>query len=121
MKRERITEDEIRTLVLTFYARVRADEALGPVFDAHVGDAWEAHLDKMCDFWSSILLATARFTGDPIRTHAGVPEITPELFDRWLELFAEVAGDVLTEVHATDVVARAHRMRLVLERGIAAG
>jgi len=35
---ELCTEDDVRNLVDTFYARVRNDEALGPVFDAHIAD-----------------------------------------------------------------------------------
>jgi hemoglobin len=115
----RISEAEIHSLVGTFYTRIQSDDLLGPIFDAHVGDGWDAHLDKMCDFWSSILLATGRFRGNPIVAHQGVPEITSEGFDRWLVLFEEVASDVLSPTHTIDVVARAHRMRLVLERRIA--
>jgi hemoglobin len=114
----RISESEIRSLVVTFYTRIQSDDLLGPIFEAHVGDRWDAHLDKMCDFWSSILLASGRFRGNPIVAHQGVPEITSEGFDRWLVLFEEVASDVLTPTHAIDVVARAQRMRLVLERRI---
>jgi hemoglobin len=120
MMSARISEADIRTLVVTFYTEVQGDEELGPIFNAHVGESWDVHLDKMCDFWSSILLATGRFRGDPIRAHRSVPEITPALFDRWLALFEKVATDVLEPLHATDIVARAHRMRLVLERNLPA-
>ena len=37
----------IRSLVDTFYARVRRDPLLGPVFDRAIED-WGAHLDKLC-------------------------------------------------------------------------
>ena len=110
-----VSEEDIRTLVFTFYDRVREDELLGPVFDAHIGDDWEAHLEKMCDFWSSILLATGRFRGNPIQAHAGVPEITGGHFDRWIDLFREVAHEVLDEPQALDVAGRSLRMRAVLE------
>ena len=115
----RISEAEIHSLVGTFYTRIQSDDLSGPIFDAHVGDGWDAHLDKMCDFWSSILLATGRFRGNPIVAHQGVPEITSEGFDRWLVLFEDVASDVLSSTHALDRVARAPRMRFVLEGRIA--
>jgi hemoglobin len=79
-------EDEIVTLVHRFYASVRRDPALGPVFDAHVAD-WDHHLAKMCDFWSSVLLGTARYRGTPMPKHVKLPALTPALFRRWLELF----------------------------------
>lgn len=109
-------EASMRALVFEFYGRVRRDPLLGPVFDARLAGEWDPHLEKMCDFWSSILYATGRFRGDPIRTHAAIPDITSEHFDRWLELFEETARRTLPPVLASDVVARSHRMRVVLER-----
>jgi hypothetical protein len=42
-----ITEEQIAVLVDTFYARVRQDETLGPIFERVVGDGWEPHLAKI--------------------------------------------------------------------------
>lgn len=114
-------EKELRALVFAFYGRVREDALLGPVFEARLEGRWDAHLEKMCDFWSSVLYATGRFRGDPIRSHARISELTPEHFDRWLELFERTALETLPRDRASDVVARSHRMRAVLERATAAG
>jgi len=113
----RITEEEIRAFVEAFYGRVREDPELGPVFDRRVGDAWGAHMDRMVDFWSSVLLASGRFRGDPLGTHRRIEELRSDHFDRWLELFEEVLGQVLSEPKAADVLGRARRMRMVLDRG----
>jgi hemoglobin len=80
------TEDEVRNLVYSFYAKVRCDEVLGPVFNAHISD-WDHHLGKMTDFWSAILRGTARYHGTPMPKHAVLPELSGELFQRWLSLF----------------------------------
>jgi hemoglobin len=80
------TEDEVRQLVHTFYANVRTDETLGPIFDAHITD-WDHHLGKMVDFWSAILRGTARYHGTPMPRHAVLPGLSGELFQRWLKLF----------------------------------
>jgi hemoglobin len=80
------TEDEISHLVHSFYTRVRDDEALGPIFTAHVKD-WDTHLAKMVDFWSSALRGTARFRGTPMPKHIALPGLSAELFGRWLVLF----------------------------------
>lgn len=82
------TEKEIHDLVHGFYASVRQDRVLGPVFDAHVGD-WDRHLGKMVDFWSSVLLGTARYRGTPMPAHCALPDLRPALFERWLALFRE--------------------------------
>ena len=112
----RITEQEIRNLVYAFYGRVRDDASLGPVFEGRLAGRWDPHLEKMCDFWSSVLLATGRFSGNPVEAHLRVPGISPEHFDRWIELFHSTAHDVLQPHHAVDIVGRAERMRVVLER-----
>lgn len=80
------TEDDIRRLVHTFYAKVREDEVLGPIFNARVTD-WDHHLALLCDFWSSLVLGTRRFKGAPIPAHARIPDLSWPLFERWLALF----------------------------------
>jgi hemoglobin len=116
----RITEQEIHDLVHAFYGRVREDASLGPIFERQLAGRWELHLEKMCDFWSGVLLATRRFHGNPVEAHTRVPGISPQHFDRWIELFERTALDVLRPHHATDVASRAARMRVVLERAACA-
>ena len=80
------TEQEIRTLVHDFYADVRQDTVLGPIFESRIHD-WDQHLAKLVDFWSSILLRTGRFTGAPMPLHAAMPGLNADLFQRWLATF----------------------------------
>ena len=112
----RPTEADIRRFVVRFYEVVRADPELGPVLERRIGGAWDAHLDRMVDFWSSILLASGRYAGNPLEKHRAVAEIESRHFDRWLELFESVLLAELDEPLARDVIGRAHRMRLVLDR-----
>jgi len=84
--KELCTEEEVSILVHAFYARVRQDEVLGPIFNTHIVD-WDHHLAKLTDFWSAILRRTARFSGAPMPKHAALPGLSMELFERWLGLF----------------------------------
>ena len=86
MATELCTEQEVIDLVHAFYARVRRDEVLGPIFNTHIDD-WDQHLAKLVDFWSAILRRTARFSGAPMPRHAALPGLNAELFERWLGLF----------------------------------
>lgn len=90
MATELCSEVEVSNLVHAFYARVRQDEVLGPIFDTHVDD-WDHHLVKLVDFWSSILRRTGRFSGAPMPKHAALPGLSADLFQRWLALFRETA------------------------------
>lgn len=85
------TDEEIARLVHAFYAKVRRDETLGPIFNEHVAD-WEHHLEKLVDFWSTVLRGTGRFTGTPMLKHTAIPGLTAELFQRWLALFLETTS-----------------------------
>ena len=60
-----VTEEMIHDLVHAFYAKVRRDPALGPIFNRVIDD-WDHHLAKLCDFWSSVTLMSGRFKGAPM-------------------------------------------------------
>lgn len=102
------SEEEIAELVHRFYARVRRDEQLGPIFNIHVHD-WDAHLVKLTDFWSSALRGTRRFRGTPMPVHTALPGLTAGLFRHWLQLFeataAELSNQALRE-RATELADR---------------
>ncbi|MFT5369463.1 MAG: hemoglobin [Candidatus Latescibacterota bacterium] len=113
---EAITEEKIRQMVTQFYHKIRTDDLLGPVFNTQIADTdWPHHLDRMCDFWSSILLTTGRFHGNPRLKHAALPDIEPEYFDRWLALFEPTLHEIYDETTAAHIFARALRMREVLQ------
>ena len=114
---DKITEPEISTLVDAFYAKVRRDPDIGPIFNAIVGD-WPHHLSTLKDFWSTVLLTTGRYKGDPMMTHLQLP-LDPDHFSRWLALFAETANEVLSPKHAAIVIAKSHRIAQNFKAGIA--
>ena len=112
-----VTEETIRSLVHAFYARIRTDEELGPIFAAAVSD-WPQHLSKMCDFWSSVVLMSGRFKGRPMATHAKLPGLDHAHFARWLLLFRATAAEVCPPTAAELFIDRAERIAQSLEAGI---
>lgn len=112
-----IDEAMIQSLVHTFYARIRDDAVLGPIFASRISD-WGPHLARMCDFWSSVMLMTGRYHGRPMPAHATLP-IEPTHFERWLALFEATAHDVCPPHAAVRFVERAHLIAESLARGIA--
>jgi hemoglobin len=112
-----IDEAMIERLVRGFYARVRTDEMLAPVFDARIKD-WEPHLQQMCAFWSSVALMTGRYHGAPMPKHLPLP-IDAAHFDRWLALFEATANEICPPDAAAHFVERAQRIAASLELGVA--
>jgi hemoglobin len=112
-----VTEEMIHTLVHFFYAKIRADEVLGPIFNERIED-WEAHLPKMCDFWSSVTLMTGRYHGAPMPAHARLP-VDASHYGRWLELFEETALQVCPPEAAALFIDRSQRIAQSLQMGAA--
>jgi hemoglobin len=112
-----IDDTLIERLVHGFYAKVREDALLGPVFEARVED-WPVHLARMCTFWSSVVLMSGTYHGNPMAKHVPLP-IDAEHFDRWLELFETAAAEICPPDAATIFIERAHRIAQSLELAIA--
>jgi hemoglobin len=111
-----LTPATIGQLVAKFYGRARADELLGPVFEAAIVD-WDAHLDHLTRFWCSVLLGERGFTGNPMAAHARHP-IRPEMFDRWLALWGETARELFPAETAQRLQARAAQIGESLKLGL---
>jgi len=112
-----VDEAMIERLVHTFYARVRKDALLAPVFDAVISD-WDPHLERMCAFWSSVALMSGRYHGQPLARHVPLP-VGGRHFDRWLALFSETASDVCPPVAAAHFMDLARRIARSMEMGMA--
>jgi hemoglobin len=90
---ERLSEEDIGRLVDAFYDKVRVDPQLGPVFNNAIDD-WGPHLATMRKFWSSVMLTSGRYKGNPVAVHQRVSGIEFQLFERWLALFDETCREM---------------------------
>jgi hemoglobin len=105
-----MSEEDLARLVSRFYARVREDALLGPMFESAVHD-WPEHLETLQSFWSSVMLTTGRYKGNPMAAHLRhARTIEPAMFDRWLELWRETARAELASADAAAVIAKAERI-----------
>lgn len=112
-----IDEAMIDALVEGFYARVRVDSLIGPIFADRITD-WAPHLAQMKLFWSSVALSTGVYQGRPMPKHLPLP-IDARHFDRWLELFVETACTLCPPIAADHFIERARRIAESLELGVA--
>ncbi|HEY9578972.1 MAG TPA: group III truncated hemoglobin [Rhizorhapis sp.] len=113
-----IDEQELERLVALFYARVRADEELGPIFNDAIDD-WPEHLEKLVAFWSSVVLTSGRYKGNPMAAHLKHRDrITPALFDRWLGLWNMTTSEVMPPKAAAILQEKAARIAQSLSLGL---
>jgi hemoglobin len=111
-----ITESSIIRLVDTFYARVRDDAVLSPVFEAKLAGRWHEHMPRMVAFWTKVLLGTGEFQGNVFGKHMALAGIETEHFVRWLTLFRLTATDVFGIDGATEALEVAQRTASSLQR-----
>lgn len=118
---EWISDEQIRRLVDRFYARARHDKLIGPVFARALGqsdEAWAAHLGRLEAFWSSVMLTSGRYHGDPFSVHLRLPCLTPVMFDRWLTLFGQICAEELPPDLAATFRERAERIARSMRIGL---
>lgn len=113
-----IDEGNIQALVHGFYRHVRDDTLLGPVFELAIGDDWDCHLAKMCEFWSSIMLMTGRYKGNPMAAHMQLKTVTPEHFERWLTIFRLTAEELFPNEIGVLFIGRTENIARSLQLGM---
>ena len=89
-----LTVSEISRLVDGFYVKVREDAKIGPLFTASIKD-WPRHLTLLKNFWSSVLLTTGTYQGDPMAIHVHHSNIAAETNSNWS---GELKHDALSQI-----------------------
>ena len=113
-----ISEGMLRDLVECFYAKVRKDPLIGPVFNDAIHD-WDEHLDKLHAFWSSVMLTSGRYKGRPLPAHVKHSErISAASFARWLHLWDETTAELVDPANASRLQEKAARIAESLSIGI---
>jgi len=112
-----ITELSIRRLVDTFYARVRADAVLSPVFEEKLAGKWDVHMPRMYAFWTKVLLGTGEFQSNVFGKHMALAGIEKQHFVRWLTLFKLTAIEIFGVEDAKAPLRVAERIATSLQLG----
>ena len=112
------TEAQLKDLVTRFYGKARCDPRLGPIFEAHVAD-WDAHIETLTRFWSSVMLTSGLYKGNPFSAHFPLaPQLDDALFNRWLALWAEAADEIFPADIASALKLKAQRIASSLRAGL---
>lgn len=91
--KELTEREDVQVLVSTFYAQVRKDTILGPVFNTLIREEdWPVHLNRMIDFWECNLFFRPTFKGNPMQAHRKVDadynyQTDGHHYERWVELW----------------------------------
>jgi truncated hemoglobin YjbI len=112
-----ITPSSIVLLVDTFYARVREDAVLSPVFESKLAGQWHEHMPRMYAFWTKVLLGTGEFQSNVFGKHMALSGIEKEHFVHWLTLFKLTAIEIFGVDEAKAPIEVAERIAASLQLG----
>ncbi len=104
--------DDIKTLVNTFYQKVRENELLSPIFTGVIQDRWHEHLEKMYRFWQTVLLQDHTYFGSPFSPHAKLP-VEQKHFDTWLQLWHDTVDSFFSGEKADEAKWRGDKMAVM--------
>ena len=105
-----ISEETIHRLVDDFYAQVRADPGLGPIFARAFPADWGPHLSLVRKFWCSVLLGSGDYKANPVVAYQYMAGIESELLDRWFALFDQTSRQIFADDLADSLLEKAARV-----------
>jgi hemoglobin len=114
MKKQIENRADIAFLVDQFYAKIRADAEIGFYFNTMIQD-WDAHLEKLTDFWETNLFATQKYKGNPLAVHNEVDDhfegkITSNEFGIWLNYWFQTLDEHFEGENLETLKRRARKM-----------
>jgi hemoglobin len=113
-KQQILSINEIKLLVDSFYAKVRVDALLSPVFNERIGGNWPQHMEKMYKFWQTVLLKEHTYYGSPFTPHAML-QVDHTHFEKWMDLFVGTIDELFIGEKAQEAKFRAEKMAEMFE------
>lgn len=118
MKKQIENRADASFLVHQFYAKIRADKEIGFYFNEMISD-WDAHLEKLTDFWETNLFGVRKYKGNPHAVHNEVDahfdeKITPNEFGIWLNHWFQTIDEHFEGENAETLKRRARKMSTFL-------
>lgn len=97
MKHDILDRNDVYLLVSKFYEKVKVDSEIGPFFHESIKN-WDAHLEKITNFWESSLFFISTYSGNPGRAHIKVDVennnlINEKSFGIWLNLWVQTINE----------------------------
>ncbi|MDP1725703.1 MAG: group III truncated hemoglobin [Bacteroidota bacterium] len=105
-KKDIENRSDLKVLVYEFYVKIKKDELLGSIFIKAIGNNWDAHMERVVNFWESILFHQNVYNGQPYPKHEALP-ISTMHFEQWLKLFYKTVDAHFMGERANEVKTKA--------------
>jgi hemoglobin len=103
----------VTRLVKWFYARVRFEPDLEPIFNAHV-PKWGPHLELLIDFWCGQAGGPTNYRGG-LGKHARL-DLSPAHYATWVRVWEQNCRDLLQAREAEEMIGLARGLAERLQR-----
>ena len=118
MVKEITDRADVSKLVHHFYAKVRMDDDLGPIFNGIITD-WPEHLEKLTDFWEMNLFGKRIYDGNPMTAHQKADDLTGQKitsyhFGIWINHWFATIDSLFVGENADILKRRARKMQTLL-------
>ncbi|MFC4476572.1 group III truncated hemoglobin [Flavobacterium chungangensis] len=118
MRKQIDNRADVSFLVHQFYAKIRADKEIGFYFNEMISD-WDAHLEKLTDFWETNLFGVRKYKGNPHAVHNEVDahfdeKITTNEFGIWLNHWFQTIDEHFEGENPETLKRRARKMSTFL-------
>jgi hemoglobin len=118
VKKQIENRTDIALLIHEFYAKIRADHEIGFYFNDIIKN-WDAHLERLTDFWEMNLLGVKKYDGNPLTVHNEVDahfngKITSNEFGIWLNHWFQTIDEHFEGENADTLKRRARKMSTFL-------
>lgn len=113
-----LTRPAIATLVANFYGDVQRDPRLNPIFSATLGAHWQKHMERLTDFWCTVMLGTGEYRGNVYGKHMVLSGIDRDHFQRWLALFERHTTALFPPEVCAEFMTVARRIASSLQLGL---
>ncbi|HAV61939.1 MAG TPA: globin [Verrucomicrobiales bacterium] len=104
---------KLELFLRNFYATVRIDPLIGPIFEGVVED-WPGHLAKIAGFWSLQTGGPPDYRGGMMARHVPL-SLRPGHFDAWLGLWEKSCRAHFDPPEATEMIRLAEGFRQRME------
>ena len=108
---------KLTSLLRHFYADVRQQTEIAPVFAAHVTD-WPSHLEKIADFWTAATGGPVLYSGPMPYKHLSLG-LEEQHFVAWLDLWRRHCNAHLAPAEARQLIALAESIGMRLRQIVA--
>jgi hemoglobin len=112
------TTKDIELLIDRFYKKVMINPVIGHFFTEVVHLSWEHHIPIMISFWSTMLLGTNSYQGNPMIKHMDIDKLSrleKHHFDQWLVLWEETINENFAGDKAHEAISRAKSIAAVMQ------